>query len=237
MLAASFAADVPLFIASPTSDWASAGASFVPSPVIATRWPSACCARMKRDLRPRASPAAMKSSTPASRAIVAAVRGLSPVIITVLMPILPELGEALDEPLLDGVLELDQAEDAAVGPDRERRRAEIGDRVGLREDLRRHRAVEVGADRVDRALEDHPAVGRPDAAGPGLGTERDLLGDRRPELREAGFVAGARRAARAPGAAARASVDDGAALRRLVADRRDERGAHARSPQRRPGPA
>ena len=37
MLAASLAADVPLFIASPTSAWASAGASLVPSPVIATR--------------------------------------------------------------------------------------------------------------------------------------------------------------------------------------------------------
>ena len=37
MLAASLAADVPLFIARPTSDWARAGASFVPSPVIATR--------------------------------------------------------------------------------------------------------------------------------------------------------------------------------------------------------
>ena len=47
MLAASLAADVPLFIASPTSDCASAGASFVPSPVIATRWPSACSLRMK----------------------------------------------------------------------------------------------------------------------------------------------------------------------------------------------
>ena len=36
MLPASFAAHVPAFIATPTSDCASAGASFVPSPVIAT---------------------------------------------------------------------------------------------------------------------------------------------------------------------------------------------------------
>ena len=36
MLPASLAADVPVFIATPTSAWASAGASFVPSPVIAT---------------------------------------------------------------------------------------------------------------------------------------------------------------------------------------------------------
>src|SRR6201992_4451533 len=39
MLPASFAAWVPLFIATATSAWASAGASLVPSPVIATRWP------------------------------------------------------------------------------------------------------------------------------------------------------------------------------------------------------
>ncbi len=46
MLAASLAADVPLFMAMPTSAWASAGASLVPSPVIATRCPSACSLRM-----------------------------------------------------------------------------------------------------------------------------------------------------------------------------------------------
>ena len=37
MFPASFAAWVPLFIATPTSAWASAGASLVPSPVMATR--------------------------------------------------------------------------------------------------------------------------------------------------------------------------------------------------------
>ena len=42
MLPASFAAIVPVFIATPTSACARAGASFVPSPVIATRRPPAC---------------------------------------------------------------------------------------------------------------------------------------------------------------------------------------------------
>ena len=42
MFAASLAACVPLFIASPTSACANAGASLVPSPVIATSLPSAC---------------------------------------------------------------------------------------------------------------------------------------------------------------------------------------------------
>ena len=39
MLPASLAAWVPVFMATPTSACASAGASLVPSPVIATRWP------------------------------------------------------------------------------------------------------------------------------------------------------------------------------------------------------
>ena len=42
MLPASLAACVPVFIATPTSACASAGASFVPSPVIATRKPPSC---------------------------------------------------------------------------------------------------------------------------------------------------------------------------------------------------
>ena len=46
MLPASLAALVPAFIATPTSAWASAGASFVPSPVIATMRPSSCSARI-----------------------------------------------------------------------------------------------------------------------------------------------------------------------------------------------
>ncbi len=113
MLAASLAADVPLFIASPTSDWARAGASFVPSPVIATRWPSACSLRMK--------------------AIFVLGRGLGDEVVDARLPgdrrrrawvvagdhhrpdaHPAELGEALDEPLLDRVLELDHAEHATV---------------------------------------------------------------------------------------------------------------------------
>jgi hypothetical protein len=69
MLAASLQAEVPLFMASPTSAWATAGASLVPSPVIATRWPSACSARMRAILSSGLA-WAMKSSTPASAAMV-----------------------------------------------------------------------------------------------------------------------------------------------------------------------
>ena len=86
MLPASFAAVVPVFIATPTSDWASAGASFVPSPVIATMRPRACSSRISSIFRSGVA-SARKSSTPDSSAITAAVTGLSPVIITVRMPI------------------------------------------------------------------------------------------------------------------------------------------------------
>ena len=55
MLPASRAACVPVFIATPTSAWASAGASLVPSPVMATRCPAACSSRIRLSLA-RASP-------------------------------------------------------------------------------------------------------------------------------------------------------------------------------------
>ena len=50
MLPASFAACVPVFIATPTSACASAGASLVPSPVIATSLPSRLLALDQRHL-------------------------------------------------------------------------------------------------------------------------------------------------------------------------------------------
>ena len=87
MLPASLAAVVPVFIATPTSEWASAGASLVPSPVIATIRPSSCSLRISAILASGVA-SARKSSTPVSRAITSAVTGLSPVIMTVRMPIL-----------------------------------------------------------------------------------------------------------------------------------------------------
>ncbi len=85
MLPASFAAWVPEFIATPTSACANAGASLVPSPVIATSLPLPC-SRLIRSILSFGFASARKSSTPASRAITAAVNGLSPVIMMVRMP-------------------------------------------------------------------------------------------------------------------------------------------------------
>ena len=46
MLPASLAAWVPEFMATPTSAWARAGASLVPSPIMATSLPAGCSLRM-----------------------------------------------------------------------------------------------------------------------------------------------------------------------------------------------
>ena len=84
--AASFALVVPEFIAKPTFASARAGASLVPSPVIATICPFACSSLMTLILSSGLH-SAIKRSTPASFAIVAAVSALSPVHITVSIPI------------------------------------------------------------------------------------------------------------------------------------------------------
>ena len=97
MLPASLAADVPEFIATPKSAWASAGASLVPSPVIATSRPPSCSRPDQASLSSGVA-SARKSSTPASAAMARAVRGLSPVIITVRMPMRPQLVEPLRMP-------------------------------------------------------------------------------------------------------------------------------------------
>ena len=86
MLPASRAAMVPVFMATPTSAWARAGASLVPSPHMATSLPLACSSRISLSLASGVA-WARKSSTPASAAMAAAVSALSPVIITVRMPI------------------------------------------------------------------------------------------------------------------------------------------------------
>ncbi len=85
MLPASLAAWVPEFMATATSACARAGASLVPSPVMATRRPPAWYSRIIFSLASGVA-WARKSSTPASAAMAVAVSGLSPVIMTVLMP-------------------------------------------------------------------------------------------------------------------------------------------------------
>ena len=115
MLPASLAAEVPVFIATPTSAWASAGASFVPSPVIATRRPPSCSVLISAILSSGVA-SARKSSTPGlggdrlgGQRVVAGdhhradAHG-------------PQLVEPLAHAGLDDVLEVDHAEGAGRPP-------------------------------------------------------------------------------------------------------------------------
>ena len=190
MLAASLAADVPLFMASPTSAWASAGASLVPSPVIATRWPSPCSSRMKPILSSGLA-WAMKSSTPASRAMVAAVSGLSPVTMTVRMPIRRNSAKRSTRPSLTVSF-------SSMSP-RIRPSSRIAERRGaLRRRCGRSPSIEIGRQRVvrrPRAIAStapfrtsRPSVRRTPLVRVSA-RERYDLGDRSRRGREAGLVA------------------------------------------------
>ncbi len=82
----SIATSVPLPMAMPTSAWASAGASFTPSPTMATMRPSPCSLATSCALF-SGSTSAIYFSIPAWDAMTAAVRRLSPVNIMMSMPI------------------------------------------------------------------------------------------------------------------------------------------------------
>ena len=82
----SIAISVPAPMAMPTSERARAGASFIPSPTMATFAPSSCILRTSFSLS-SGSTSATTESTPTLSPMALAVRALSPVSITVLMPI------------------------------------------------------------------------------------------------------------------------------------------------------
>ena len=86
MLPASRAAWVPVCMATPTSACASAGASLVPSPAHGDQPAAGLLLADDSRASARAWLRRGRSSTPASEAMAAAVIGLSPVTITVLMP-------------------------------------------------------------------------------------------------------------------------------------------------------
>ena len=86
MLAASLAACVPEFIARPTSATANAGASLVPSPIMATTRVSAC-SFVTMSYLSSGFASGLYSSIPTSLAMLFAVRGWSPVNMTGRIPI------------------------------------------------------------------------------------------------------------------------------------------------------
>ena len=109
MLPASLAAWVPVFIATATSAWARAGASLVPSPVMATRRPPAWYSPDQVQLV-LGGGLGQEIVHPRLGGDGGGGSGLSPVIIMVLMPIGRKLREALLDAALDDVLEVDDAE-------------------------------------------------------------------------------------------------------------------------------
>ena len=129
MLPASRAAMVPVFIATPTSACASAGASLVPSPHIATSLPCACSSRISLSLVSGVA-WARKSSTPGfggdrrggERIVAGDHHGAD--------AHAAQLGEALPDAALDDVLQMDDAEQAAVLAPRPAACRPTGDRLG-----------------------------------------------------------------------------------------------------------
>ena len=87
----------------------------MPSPVIATSLPPSC-SRLISAILSSGLASARKSSTPASSAIAFAVSGLSPVIMTVRMPIRRSSSNRSRHALLDDVLQLDDAEHPGTVP-------------------------------------------------------------------------------------------------------------------------
>ena len=136
MLPASRAACVPVFMATPTSAWASAGASLVPSPHMATSLPLACSSRMSlqlvlgRRLGEEVVDAGLRGDRGGGHRVVAGDHDGADAHAA-------QLGEALADAALDDVLEMDDAEQLAVLGDGQRRAAGLGDRVGDRLDLAR----------------------------------------------------------------------------------------------------
>jgi len=83
--ALSIAMSVPVPMAMPTSAFASAGASLMPSPAIATTWRSHCASSTTRTLS-AGKTSAITCSIPSFLATASAVRRLSPVTITTRRP-------------------------------------------------------------------------------------------------------------------------------------------------------
>ena len=81
------ATSAPVPMATPTSAWASAGASLMPSPTMATRCPWACSASMTAALSPGSTSAWIREgSMPTRRATDSAVARSSPVSIQTVRP-------------------------------------------------------------------------------------------------------------------------------------------------------
>ena len=174
MLPASLAACVPVFIATPTSACASAGASLVPSPVIATSFPLACSSLMSRIFasgvasREEIVNAGFPGDRRRRARIVAGDHHRA-------NAHRAEALKAFTDAALHHVLQMDHAENFVSLGDHQRRAAGVGDSMRNALDLRAHRPthfLNVGGDRIDGAFADLPSI-KIAAAHPGLSAERE----------------------------------------------------------------
>ena len=232
MFPASLAAEVPVFIATPTSAWASAGASLVPSPVIATSLPPSCSLLISAILSSGVA-SARKSSTPDSSAMALAVSGLSPVIMTVRMPIVRISANRSAMPSLTMSLRWMTPSARAAAVDRSATTSGVPPTAEMPSTIppsSSRRGAAVVADplghRRGGALAHLPAVGQVDAAHPGLRGELD-------ELRALQLALGAL----AQAVLVLGQHDDGAALRGVVGHAGQLRRARRVPPRTRRSPA
>ncbi len=146
MLPASLAAEVPVFMATPTSAWASAGASLVPSPVMATSLP---CRLLRADqlhlglgrgLGEEVVDAGLLGDRRRGQRVVAGDHDRADAH-------RPQLVEALADAALDDVLEVDHAERLVVARHGQRRAALQRDRLDRALELGRHRRRRAGGSR------------------------------------------------------------------------------------------
>ena len=194
MLPASRAAMVPVFMATPTSACASAGASLVPSPHMATSLPLACSSRMSWSLFSGVA-CARKSSTPASAAIAAAVKRIVARDHHRADAHAPKLGKALADAALDDVLQMDDTEQLAMPGHGQRRAAHRRNRFREAFELARRWHVRVAVNLpdvidhgVDRAFADLVVL-KIDAADARLRGERDEMRAERRHVPPADAVA------------------------------------------------
>src|SRR5215475_7577583 len=184
MLPASRAATVPVFMATPTSACASAGASLVPSLLIANEPQLVFRGRLGEEI---VDPGFSRNRGGSHRVVARDHDGAD--------AHASQLGKALTDAALHDILEVNDAEQPAILRHGKRGAAGLGDGVGycvdfpylLRTDgrlqcphgsrraSRSHRGVEEIEDRVDGALA-HPRVPGLDAAHPALGGERNKVG-------------------------------------------------------------
>ena len=207
MLPASLAAWVPLFMATPRSAWARAGASFVPSPIMATSRPPCCSLRMYASFASGrrlgdvvVHPGLGGDALGRQRVVAGHHDGAD--------AHLPQPLEPLADARLEDVLQHHQPDDPVALGDQQRRRPLAGDRVDLLLQPRRRRCRRAARTYLSTASDAPLRITRPSGRSTPLIRVWAVNATNR-------APAGAAAAGFAPGVPP-VQFDDALALRRLV---------------------